>query len=205
VPVQDKNAEPKLPDVIPQPNGPPSSNPPATDGLGAPVPIGQTPVGSCVLVGQKLVDFSLLNLHGEAWQYKRDHKGQLVLLDFWTTSNDVTHIHQLTNLQKTYGSFGLEVVGIAYEGGDFDQQVKNVRSIRGRYGINYPTILGGPADSCQIRKQFDVNKYPTLILIDERGQFLYRTEGLEKPQSQELEAEIRKRLGIAETYPRAGE
>jgi hypothetical protein len=150
-----------------------------------------------------LEDFSLTDLEAGAWQYKRDHTGQVVLLDFWSTSADLAHVHQLANLQKNYGSFGLEVVGIAYEEGPLKQQASNVRSIRGRYTVNYTTILGGPADSCQVKKQFDVTQFPTVILLDERGQIIFRADGLEKPQLQELQAEIRKRLGVSPTFPRA--
>jgi len=152
---------------------------------------------------RRLEDFSLPDLEGRAWRFKRDHTGQVVLLDFWSTSADLAHINALTNLQKNYGSFGLEVVGIAYEAGPPKQQASNVRSIRGRYTVNYTTILGGPAESCQVKKQFDVTQFPTLILLDDRGQLVYRANALEKPQMQELEAEIRKRLGVSPTFPRA--
>jgi hypothetical protein len=163
------------------------------------------PDNSCVLVGNRLEDFSLTDLEGRAWQFKRDHAGQLVLLDFWSTAADLAHVNTLTNLQRNYGSFGLEVVGIAYEAGALKQQASNVRSIRGRYTVNYTTILGGPADTCQVKKQFDVSQFPTLILLDERGQLIYRANGSDQPQQQELEAEIRKRLGVSPTFPRAGQ
>ena len=190
------------PIVIPAPRNP---DKPA-DSVHAPEPAaGPTPSNSCVLVGKKLEDFALTDLEGDPWQYKRDHKGQVVLLDFWSSGNDLAHVHQLTKLQKSYGSYGLEVVGIAYERGEAKQQASNVRSIRGRYTLNYTTILGGAADVCQVKKQFDVTQLPTLILLDERGQIIYRTEALEKPQMQELETEIRKRLGVVETLPRAEE
>jgi hypothetical protein len=190
-------------DSVPPKDPNKSSKPTTSDGAPAPQASGSIPANSCVLVGKRLEDFSLADLEGRAWQYKRDHTAQLVLLDFWSTSADLSHVHQLTNLQKNYGSFGLEVVGIAYEEGPLKQQASNVRSIRGRYTVNYTTILGGPADSCQVKKQFDVTQFPTVILLDERGQIIYRADGLEKPQLQELEAEIRKRLGVSPTFPRA--
>jgi hypothetical protein len=192
-------------DVVPPRDGAKPSKPKNNDSARAPQPSGSMPNNSCILVGKKLEDFSLTDLDGAAWQYKRDHKGQVVLLDFWSTGSDLAHVHQLTNLQKNYSSFGLEVVGIAYEAGPLKQQVSNVRSIRGRYTINYTTILGAPADSCQVKKQFDVNQFPTAILLDERGQIIFRADGLDKTQLQELEAEIRKRLGVSPTFPSAEE
>jgi hypothetical protein len=146
-----------------------------------------------------------LNLEGKPWQFKRDHKGQVVLLDFWSTRGDLGHVHQLRELQKSYGPYGLQVVGIAYEDGTLDEQVQNVRPVRGRYTINYTTILGGPADTCQVKKQFDITKFPTLVLLDEQGKILLRADASEPVQLQEVETEIRRQLGVKETLPRAGE
>jgi AhpC/TSA family len=194
------------PSVIPAPKEPAKSEkPPLSDGAQAPDPSAATPTNSCVLVGKRLEDFTLLNLAGNPWQFKRDHKGQVVLLDFWSTRNDLAHVHQLRDLQTVYGSYGLEVVGIAYEDGTLNEQVRNVRPVRGRYTINYTTILGGPVDTCQVKKQFDVTQFPTLILLDEQGKIIYRADLSEKTQLQELEAEIRKQLGVKDTLPRAGQ
>jgi hypothetical protein len=204
-PVQPRDELPS-PSVIPAPKEPAKSEkPPVGDSARAPAPSAATPTNSCVLVGKKLEDFTLLNLQGDAWQFKRDHKGQVVLLDFWSTRNDLAHVHQLRDLQTVYGSYGLEVVGIAYEDGTLNEQVRNVRPVRGRYTINYTTILGGPADTCQVKKQFDVTQLPTLILLDEQGKIIYRADPSEKTQLQELEAEIRKQLGVKDTLPRAGQ
>jgi AhpC/TSA family len=183
----------------------PVKPPKPADDVRAPAPGGPTPNNSCVLVGKKLEDFSLTDLEGDPWQFKRDHKGQVVLLDFWSSGSDLVHIHRLAALKKTYGAYGLEIVGIAYEGGTPTQQVSNVRSIRGRYTVNYTTILGGAFDACQVKKQFDVTQFPTAILLDGEGKILYRADEMEKVQMQELEKEIRKRLGITDTLPWAGE
>jgi AhpC/TSA family protein len=198
--------DPLRPRVIQPPSNPAKTEkPPSTDGANAPTPPGPTPANSCVLVGKKLEDFSLTDLQGDAWQFKRDHKGQVVLLDFWSTGTNLGHVRQLTALQKSYGSYGLQIVGIAYEPGTPEQQASNVRSIRGRYTVNYTTILGGPAESCQVKKQFDVTQLPTLILLDDHGQILLRADGTEMTQVQEVETEIRKRLGITDNLPRADE
>jgi hypothetical protein len=198
--------DPLRPRVIPTPSNPAKAdNPSSTDGAKAPSPGGPTPPNSCVLVGKKLEDFSLTDLQGDAWQFKRDHKGQVVLLDFWSTGTNLGHIRQLAALQKTYGSYGLQIVGIAYEPGTPEQQASNVRSIRGRYTVKYTTILGGPPESCQVKQQFDVTQFPTLILLDDQGHILMRADGTEMTQIQEVETEVRKRLGITDNLPRAEE
>ena len=46
------------------------------------VPTGLTPVPSCVLVGNKLDNFALYDLEDQTWEFKRDRRGRLTLLEF---------------------------------------------------------------------------------------------------------------------------
>ena len=142
------------------------------------------PVPYCVLVGRKLDNFALYGLDSQPWEFRRDHKGRLVLLDFWYSSCGpcLQAIPHLVELQRQYGSFGLEVVGIAYEKGKPADQVQKVRAVRGRYGIPpaYQTLLGGGGQgTCPVRTQFEINAFPTLVLLDGTGQILWRSEGLD--------------------------
>jgi thiol-disulfide isomerase/thioredoxin len=155
----------------------------------------QVPVPSCVLVGKKLDNFALFDLDGQPWEYKRDRRGRLTLLHFWHSScvPCLYTVPSLVEWQKRYGASGLEVVGIAYEKGERDRQVANVRAIRGRYAINYTTLLG-EADRCPVERDFKVAAFPTLVLIDENGEIVWRGEGYDQRKLQELEFEVRKRL-----------
>jgi hypothetical protein len=65
--------------------------------------------------------------------------------------------------------------------------------------------IGGPPDACPVKKQFDATQFPTAILLDGEGKIIYRADELEKTQMRELEQELRKRLGVPETLPWAGE
>ena len=159
------------------------------------VPVAQVPVPSCVLVGKKLDNFALFDLDGQPWEYKRDRRGRLTLLQFWHSScvPCLYTVPALVKWQKDYGASGLEVIGIAYEKGERDKQAANVRAIRGRYSINYTTLLGG-GERCPVERDFKVAAHPTLVLVDESGEIVWRGEGYEPRQLQELEFEIRKRL-----------
>jgi thiol-disulfide isomerase/thioredoxin len=188
---------------IPVPPGPTSrkDDPPAW------APVGGTtkdttattpgPVPSCQLFGKKLENFALYGLDGQPWEYRRDHRGKVVLIDFWSTTCTpcLNAIPELKRLEKTYGPYGLEVVGIAYEKGPVDKQVEKVRNVRIWQGMNYTVLLGG-SDSCPVRAQFRVNAFPTLVLIDGKGEGVWRKEGLDEDGRYELEMEIRKRLGM---------
>src|SRR5262249_26974000 len=87
------------------------------------------PVPSCVLVNKQLVNFALYDLKGQAWEYRKQRRGKLMLIDFWNTSclPCLQTLPYLRQLQDRYGSLGLEVVGVAYEDrGTPSEQAKRV-------------------------------------------------------------------------------
>lgn len=181
----------------------PGLNNPSLSGIGYPnVSQSFTPVPSCVLVGQKLENFSLNDMNGQVWEYKKNKVGRMVLVDFWFSSCGpcLQAIPHVVELQKRYKSFGLEVVGIAYEKGDITEKVQKVRPVRARYHMNYLTLFGGDGpEPCPVRTQFDVTSFPCLVLLDEDGNIVWRNqkdEGIDQRQLGELELEIRRGLGI---------
>jgi thiol-disulfide isomerase/thioredoxin len=172
---------------------PPGPAPPAHP------PNGRAPVPSCSLVGHRLDNFALHDLEGNAWEYRHDHNGRLVLLDFWSSTCLPCRmaIPRLRDLQAKFGRYGLQVIGIAYETGTFAQQVTNVREVRSRYSINYPTLLGGgDGKPCPVRTQFQVDRFPTLILLDESGKIIWRSpsDGLDDNAERYLESLLWQRL-----------
>jgi thiol-disulfide isomerase/thioredoxin len=190
--------------AIPTPPGPTSrrDDAPVWSAVGGPAAgsaaAAPPPVPSCQLFGRKLENFALYGLDGQPWEFRRDRKGKVVLIDFWSTTCTpcLNALPELKQLQNTYGPYGLEVVGIAYEKGPVDQQVEKVRNVRTwQKGINYTLLLGGN-DPCPVRSQFQVNALPTLVLIDDKGECVWRKEGLGPEGKYELELEIRKRLGL---------
>src|SRR5262249_36458831 len=104
-------------------------------------------------------------------------------------------IPKLNGLQEKYHAYGLEVVGVACEQGTLDEQVVKVRGVRGRLGMSYPVLMGG-GSKCPVQTQFQVSKLPTLVLVDEAGKIVWRSEGLDQAGLNELEREIYKQLGL---------
>jgi thiol-disulfide isomerase/thioredoxin len=164
----------------------------------APIPSGPARIPSCVLTGNTLYNFALYDLNGQPWEF-RQHKGRLVLLDFWGTwcPHCLVSIKDLNYLQDRYGRYGLEVIGIDYEGDVPPQdQIVKVRGARQRYGINYRVLLGGNQDSCPVRTQFGVRNFPSAFLIDESNRVVWSCEGFSKQQVRDVEILIRQRLGL---------
>jgi hypothetical protein len=102
-------------------------------------------------------------------------------------------------LQQSYGPHGLQIIGIAHEQGPLDEAVSRIRGARGRYNINYTTIVSGTSPQpCPVMAQFQISRFPTMVLLDETGTIIWRKEGVLDPQSQlELEFILRKKLGLA--------
>jgi hypothetical protein len=167
------------------------------------VPATPTPVPSCVLIGKKVENFALLDLEGNPWEYRKDKKGRLVLLQFWSSTSPecLAGLKDLHDLNAKYEPFGLQVVSIAFEEGPWLEQVQHVRSARGRYGLfKFVGLLGGGGQGpCPVREQFAVEKLPELVLLGEDGQILWRSRGTpDADRLWELHKMITQRLRISE-------
>jgi thiol-disulfide isomerase/thioredoxin len=186
-------AVPSIPrDVVPPP--PAASTEPYS---GQPLP-----VPACVmLTARQLDNFALQDLNGKPWEFRRDRKGRLVLLDFWHTKcpHCMPAIRHLNELQQAYASRGLEVVSVACEAGDTAQRERQVMAVRNRFDIRYRILMWGeqgPLRPCPVCAQLSIAAYPTLKLIDEKGRIVWESMGLTDRQLYELKMEIERRLPL---------
>jgi thiol-disulfide isomerase/thioredoxin len=171
----------------------PASRAPAY-AAGLPTPSVRVP--SCVKTGRQLDNYALNDLNGQPWEY-RNHRGKVVLLDFWGTwcPPCLAAIPHLKSLQQQYGPYGLEVIGIDYErSGTFIEQIRKVENVRDRLNINYRLLLGTDMRSCPVKTQFGVENFPTLVLLDANNRVIWQKEGLDTYKLQELEVLIRQQL-----------
>jgi thiol-disulfide isomerase/thioredoxin len=163
------------------------------------IPMGTVPVPSCNLVGDHLNNLALPDLNGDTWEWRKDRRGKLVLLDFWF-ANCVyckQDIPNLRSLQGKYGYAGLEVVGIACEEkGTTAEQVYRASVVCQRLQTNYRLLLaGGPHNP--VPTQFSIRSFPTLVLLNEAGNIVWRHEGqLRDNDLRVLEREIENGLGM---------
>jgi thiol-disulfide isomerase/thioredoxin len=87
-------------------------------------------------------DFTLQTLDGKDMRLS-DLRGKAVLLNFWATWCGPCKIETpwLVELQKEYGSQGLQVLGIAMDDSGKDDIEKFAKDM----GVNYPVLLGKEA------------------------------------------------------------
>jgi len=130
---------------------------------------------------QRIVDFELTDIKGRATRFSQI-PADLTLIVFWGTWCKPCHeaMPHLVELQKRLESDGVQVLGIAYEEGSFQQRQEKVAAAVERYDINFPILLGTAqgAESCPVRKSLGVRVYPTLVLVDRAGRVLWRDQGV---------------------------
>jgi thiol-disulfide isomerase/thioredoxin len=159
---------------------------------------GPTRVPSCVLVGNHLENFAVKDSKGQTWEYKKQAAGKLVLLDFWGTY--CVHCQEsmpaLNRLQQQYGQRGLEVIGIALEGGkDEKREADAVNKFCSARQLSYRQLMGR-AGSFDLGKQFSIKGVPTLILLSDQGDIIETHLGRPDPDFfRSLERTIQAYLG----------
>jgi thiol-disulfide isomerase/thioredoxin len=147
---------------------------------------------ACLIQSGRLRYLTLPDVDGRTWDFSQ-HRGQLVLLDFWGTwcQPCMRALPDLVRLHSQYGDRGLEVVGISCERNGLADGARRVRQVQARIpGMNYRMLLADDYSRCPVQTQFQIHSYPTLVLLDGDGTILWR--GSEVAEAEIL---IRRRLG----------
>jgi len=128
--------------------------------------------------------FTLTDLDGKSVSLG-EFRGKVVVLDFWATWCPPCRreIPDFIDLQKEYGSRGVQIVGIALDEPD------KVEAFARQNGMNYPVLLG--SDEISMRYG-GIEGIPTTFIIDKSGKIVNRFEGF-RPR-QVFETEIKKLL-----------
>lgn len=173
---------------------------PASGGPSIELPAAGAIPPACVLVGNRLENLVLRDVGGNPWSFKSDRRGKLVLFDFWYSDcmPCMRAVPHMNTLHSMYERYGLQVVGLAYEQGSFEEQAARVKDTQRRKGMNYISLVGG-GNSCPVRQQFDVHSFPSLVLVDENGQIVWRSpkgQGVSMESLREVEVVIRRGLKL---------
>lgn len=114
------------------------------------------------LIGSPLPPYSLLAVDGVR-EYSAQWEGKVQLINFWATwcPPCKKEIPALIDLQKRYGTQGLQIVGIA-----LDNQ-EAVKTYSNENGINYPVLVGDD-DAAEVAQQLgnDVGVLPYTVIVD---------------------------------------
>jgi thiol-disulfide isomerase/thioredoxin len=131
-------------------------------------------------------DFSLQSLDGKTTRLS-DFRGKAVLLNFWATWCGPCKIEMpwFVDLQKEYGSQGLQIVGVAMD----DASKEDIAKFAKDMGVNYPILLGKEAVGDEYG---GVPALPESFLIARDGKIVDKIIGLRGKA--EIEDAIKKAL-----------
>jgi DNA-binding beta-propeller fold protein YncE len=106
---------------------------------------------------------------------KKDLKGKVVILDFWTLCC-INCIHIMPDLAKLEKKYANELVVIGVHSAKFDSEkiTSNIRKAILRYQIEHPVV--NDAEHA-IWDRYEVDAWPTLVVIDPEGNLVGYTTG----------------------------
>ncbi|HLZ42857.1 MAG TPA: TlpA disulfide reductase family protein [Candidatus Sulfotelmatobacter sp.] len=141
-------------------------------------------------------DFTLETLDGQSMSLS-GLRGKAVLLNFWATWCGPCKIETpwLVELQKQYGSQGLQVIGVAMD----DSGKEDIAKFAQEMGVNYPVLLGKEA----VGEEYGgVPALPESFFIGRDGKIVDRIIGLRGRA--DIEEAIRKALNTKPASTQAG-
>ncbi|MCS7021475.1 MAG: thioredoxin-like domain-containing protein [Gemmataceae bacterium] len=106
---------------------------------------------------------------------KKDLKGKIVLLDFWTLCciNCMHILPDLAKLEKKYAN-QLVVIGVHSPKFENEKDTNSIRQAILRYQIEHPVVNDAEH---KIWNAYDVDAWPTFVLIDPEGNLVGYTSG----------------------------
>ena len=117
-------------------------------------------------VGGDAIDFAA-SVHGSGAEISlSDLRGQVVLLDFWSTrcAPCVADTGELKRLYADFHDRGLEIIGIS-----LDEDLGALDDYLEKEGIDWPQIADGEAWESKLVKYYGVRRLPRIFLVDRDG------------------------------------
>jgi peroxiredoxin len=116
-----------------------------------------------------------------------DFQGKVVLLNFWAVwcGPCKKEVPDLVSLYKKYQDKGFVILGIS----DMSD-LGEIKSFVKEHGMEYPVIV----DRGDISEEFEVEAFPTSVLIDRNGKVVQRYMGYSPVLRSKLEALIQKMI-----------
>lgn len=136
--------------------------------------------------GQTAPDFGLESLEGKTIHLS-DFRGKAVLLNFWATWCQPCKIEMpwFEQLQRQYGSQGLQVIGVAMD----DASKEDIAKFAKNLGVEYPILIGKESVGDSYG---GVQFLPATFYVGRDGKIVDRVFGLKGRD--EIEDNIKKAL-----------
>lgn len=105
-----------------------------------------------------------------------DFKGKVLLIEFWTFGcyNCTNTLPFINKWYEKYKSDKFEIIGIHSPEFDNERNFDNVKRNVDELGIKYPVLTD---NEFSIWQKYDVHAWPTIFLIDKKGEIRYKKVG----------------------------
>ncbi|CAA7055136.1 unnamed protein product [Microthlaspi erraticum] len=109
-------------------------------------------------------------------QFRRDLKGKVVILDFWTYCciNCMHVLPDLDFLEKKYKDMPFTVVGVHSAKFDNEKDLEAIRNAVLRYEITHPVVNDG---DMYMWRELGINSWPTFALVSPNGKLIAQIAG----------------------------
>ena len=142
--------------------------------------------------GAKAPDFTLKDRQGKSINLS-SLKGKVVIVDFWGSwcgPCRMSHPH-LKDLYAKYKSSGLEILGVANEFGTKEKQYSEWTQAMDEDGMTWLNVIIANSETDKVRRQvtdvYNVNAFPTKIIINKKGVIVKRIVGSNDAAAKELD------------------
>ncbi len=103
-------------------------------------------------------------------------KGRVVYIEFWTFGcyNCINTLPAVKGYDKKFRDKGLTVIGIETPEFDSERVLNNLVAAVKKRGIEYPVLTDYGSKNWDA---YDINAWPTIVIIDKQGRIRYRHIG----------------------------
>ena len=139
--------------------------------------------------------FQLVDIQNRTRNVPAGRANEVVLLDFMTTTclPCTKMIPTLVAIQEKYGAKGLDVMAVTCDEESLKTRLAYAERYRKKHDLNYQIYAEPGEQPGLIRNKFKVDRFPTVVLIDNRGEVLWQGH---PSRTQELVNAIEKALRI---------
>lgn len=103
-------------------------------------------------------------------------RGRVVYIEFWTfgCSNCINTLPTVKRFHATYRDKGLTVIGIQSPEFDYEKVSANIENALKKRGLEYPILTDNEMKNWD---SYGVNAWPSIFIIDKKGQIRYEHIG----------------------------
>lgn len=139
---------------------------------------------------QGVFDVEVKNIDGVPITLSKEIKGELIVLDFWTTwcKPCIRSIPSIIALSEKYDENKVQFIAV---NGDSPRNINKVKPMVKSLNIPYVVVLDTEQNALA---ELLVNAFPTLIILDKKGNVLFTHVGFTSGDEIELEEKINELL-----------